>query len=235
MVKNELINDSTDNSVFERATKNDERRTKRTDFGDLPEELRFFIIELAGRTSLSSDSDSPLAWNLVILSNLALVSRRFQDYITPLLYETVSLTTPSQLALFHRGLSLQPARGQLIKNLHIGPTALPSKGWWPIKTSEDMDEDGIPTGHERTFVQASLCNARGEKPLPRWCSHEARFDWEDEECSSEHRAVKAAMRAAGRDIVVDPAFSSRGPGSEHQLGIVSTDSAIYMRGTGLVL
>ncbi|PWN25400.1 hypothetical protein BDZ90DRAFT_268270 [Jaminaea rosea] len=178
-------------------------------FWFLPEELRIYIIDLAcyvepvkatsverkGKASTNT-TKSRSGRDVNVLASLALVSRRFNSCITPLLYRMIKITRPSELATFYKCLALRPDNGAYIRDLHLGPIEDLAENWWPTETIF-ADENGETLEDPVLLLRTSLSSAE-EEVTPRWCEPNATFEWGDTARgrNCQDTAVNDALKAA---------------------------------------
>lgn len=112
-------------------------RARLNAFPSLPEELVKLIFEYASEqpkamvTVTPKSSDAAASEDAAHLSSdyvldqettcsLALVSRAVNNFVTPILYRSITLERPSQLVKFTRTLLQRPSLGLLVRNLWVG-------------------------------------------------------------------------------------------------------------------
>lgn len=157
-------------------------------FSSLPSEIRTIIIAFACSRERTVDLDYKTALSL------ALASRSMYALVTPILYRNVQLTRPSMLSDFLQAVSADPALGQLVRSLHVGPRQHLPDRWWPLGSFLGEREPKIMTSLEDVDL------------LPQWCCPRRRWPLKITKAASSReqavlRAVNAAQRALGVDLV----------------------------------
>lgn len=135
-------------------------------FLSLPSELRAQILELdsCGSSASSSPTDSDTAFKL------CLVSKAIRAQVQKILYEVISITTPSALMELLATLQSRPDLGQGVKALHIGPASHLHPRWWTMQSLGDLTARKFKK--EGAWITHSI---RHEGLLPHGCSLERKW------------------------------------------------------------